>query len=171
MSKFDNSCSNSTKQNQAEVMTDIWPSFMYLQMPPVFKTGTKRGITGVLGETGQSLCQNIQISNLYDSWRTPFKVCTLAGRYRCKWLAGRAPGKYDCKEQLPLWALCLVPSSSASGTLLGSRLEPKPELPSAFWPSASGILWIQAQLTTKLGSLCTAGSGHCYTGLLLTCDI
>lgn len=85
MSKFDNSCSNSTKQNQAEVMTDIWPSFMYLQMPPVFKTGTKRGITGVLGEIGQSLCQNIQISNLYDSWRTPFKVCTLAGRYRCKW--------------------------------------------------------------------------------------
>lgn len=73
----------------------------------------------VLGEIGQFLCQHICISNLFDCWRTPFKVCTLVGRYRCKWLAGTAHGKHDdCKEHLPVWAFYMAPSSSASGTFL-----------------------------------------------------
>lgn len=56
----------------------------------------------VLAEIGQFLCQTSCIYNLSDIWRTPFKVWTTVGRYRCRWLAGTAPGKYDfCKEHLP----------------------------------------------------------------------
>lgn len=55
-----------------------------------------------LAETGQFLCQSVCISNLSNIRRTPFKVWTPVGRYRCKWLAGTAPGKYGgCEEQLP----------------------------------------------------------------------
>lgn len=140
----------------------------------------------VLAETGQFLCQSICISHLSDIWRTPFKVWTPTGRYKCKWLAGTAPGKYDgCKEYLP-----------AGSTLHGSiQLCCWQMPPAAGWHTAGtkngSALWfltlsfsntadtgrvnlktvVSVHLTCTLYHTDTVRSGRDYIGLLLTYDM
>lgn len=139
----------------------------------------------VLAEIGQFLCRSICISNLSDIWRTPFKVWIPVGRYRCKWLAGTAPGKYDgCKEHLPAgsawhgsiqlcrWHVPFAAGWHTAGTRNGSALR---FLTLGFSNTAdtgrvNHKMKVSAYLTCTLQHMDTAGSGHYSAGLLLTCE-